>query len=509
MGRRINMRIKTQTILKVLLSLTLILASILTPALADTGLDGWLDQLPASDAQTACAIAEHLNNQWAVIRRDETARGVLEYETGALEKARSVMATQDASRTSADAALADAMSAASDAESMLADLKNMRDIQNVYEAAQRAYSMAVKNQEDADAALTKAEDELNAAQSIAEETNHTYAEQAEAFELAAARIQTLRDQVAKMANSPDADAIKTAEADLAAAELTHAAFAKQLAQYAEQAARGKDTAAEAETKYNKALEASRAALDNVETTQAALTEAQTALDALQLTYAELDAFEEEARLSVLRTKAALDAAKTLADQAVEDLNKRSVELSEAESRFSAASDEADEAAEALAALRSKWLQYSACIGAVLDTYPMPAMDLLAQAESAPELYAVYLNGTRLYLFRPSAGEAVREPFLSAVLKENKTTVELTRNGKGIMSLRYVSTDGKTHLQSLGADASALMTGVYASLIIDSQLRGMTQYLGEAASVNTTSMHGLTTLVQFGADNPIRHEPRPQ
>jgi hypothetical protein len=489
--------------------LTLALAAPRNVSLADTTLDGWLDQLPEADALTARTIAEHLNDQWAVIRRDETARGALEYETGALEKARAAADSQGEARTEADAALAVAKAEAEEAESVRANLQTMRETQNTYEAAQRAYNLAAKAEETASAARDKAENDLNAAQSLAEETGGEYAAQSEAYALADERVQALREQAAALADSEDSDAAKTAEADLAAAERTHAAFASQLAQYAEQADRAKDAATSAQSQYDKASQDETAALESLEAAKDTLAEAESAFNALQVTYDELVAFEEEARLAALRTEAALDAAQTLSDNAAADLASRSEELALAETRYAEAADEADEAAAALAGLRAKWRQYSACIGAVLDTYPMPAMDLLARAEAAPELYAVYLNGTRLYLFRLEDIETIHEPFLSAVLLENKTTVELTRNGKGRMSVRYVGVDGKTHLQSLGADASAIVTGAYPVLAVDSQLRGMTQYLGEAAAVDTTTMHGLTTLVQFGIDNPIRHAPRPQ
>ncbi|GHU67389.1 hypothetical protein FACS1894184_07140 [Clostridia bacterium] len=502
----------TRCIITVLLCLSLLMIAPLGFALADTGLGDWLDRMPGGDTKTARAIAEHLNGQWAVIRRDETARGVVEYETGALDKTHAAMVAQETARAEAETALADAQSAADEAALTRENIKEMRAIQYAYEAALRAYNLAIKAEQSTSAVLDKVEDDLYAAQSQAEDANHELEEQSEAFDSADAYVKTLSTKVLdleELGESDKADSLAAAKADLSAAERTLSAFAKQLAQYKEQAAHAQDTAAEAESKYNKAFETERAALDRLESAKLTLDDAKTAFEALQLTDDELDSFEEEARVSVLRTQAAMDAALTIRDQAIEELDKLSAELTEAEGRYETATAEATAALTELNALRLKWNQYSACIGAVSDTYPMPAMDLLAQMEAAPELYAVYLNGTRLYLFRPTSKGAASEPFLSAVLKEKNLTVELTRNGKGIMSLRYIGVDGKTHLQSLGKDSSALMTGTYPVLKVDSQLRGMTQYLGEAGEVNTTSMHGLTTLVQFGIDNPIRHEARPQ
>ena len=495
------------------------------PASAVTTNDAFLKELTPGNAKIAQALMDHLNNQWAIINRAADSDKSTEKAESAVANA--VSATDEANKTLADkqATRDAAQTSLDDLDKLIKELNTARVTMDAYDAASLRYTVAQEHEQQSSDALDAANDALMGAHALAEEAQRVLTDAVSKYEQSSTSLEALRAEVQALSESQTssessadgsitsnesstdgpinaAEWLETRKADLAEAEKTNKALAQQMDAAAEQSARTEAKVKDAQNAYDAASDAENKALAEVEASSKALAEIKTEYDKLQLTREELDETAAKAEADHVHAVAALDKAEIELNAAKAAKEAESSGSDQAQSVLGAAKAEQSSAADALADLTSRWAKYQKYTGGITDGKASPVFDLLAAEEAAPDIYVVYLNGTDLYIFQ--GGKLLNQ--MSCLEGKHLGMVDITRNAHGKLALRYVAWDGKTHLQSMGADAPVLFTGVYETLGISSMLRDTTQFLGEGCDVRTTMMHPNTTLVQFGVANPLRHAP---
>ncbi|MDR1570100.1 MAG: hypothetical protein LBS72_06385 [Oscillospiraceae bacterium] len=505
------------------------------PSEAETAAGDWLNQLPADDAATARAILEHINGQWAVVQRAADA------DLGA-QRASDANAALQTSLDAAQQTLTDALSALEQADAakregelFLQELDDMRKLIAANDDASKRYAAWQEQEQKASAALDQATDDLTDAHAFAEETLYELTELENKYAESSAALSALREETEKLreqakAPAPEADEMEqgagqspasfeaagqspalldkaaqllsASEADLASAENTDAVLLQQIAAAREQSDRASARVVEAEAAMSAAEAREQAALAEVEASGKALAEIQSEYNKLQLTSEELEEAFAKASADQLRAQAALDAANLKVNEAEQARDDALEAFALSAAALKEALDEQSKAAADLDDLTVRWSKYQKYTGRTTDGETSPALDLLAAEEAVPEIYAVYLTGTDIYIFK--GGKTVAT--MSCQAGRHLGAIDLTRSANGKLSIRYVAWDGQTRLQSLGSDAPVLFTGKYETLTISSKLRKTTQFLGEACSVRSAMLHPNTALVHFGQSNPLRHAP---
>jgi len=493
-----------------LILIILIAATLASPAGARTTAGDWLNLLPSADAKTARALLDHLNGQWAVIDRAKVADAAVEKAELSKTAAEADLGLATKSTDAASIALKAAEDAVSAVMKHIEELGAARAIMDAYDAAVNRYAVARELEEKMNASLDQAMSALVNAHGLAEETAYALSQLEEKFAESDAALLMLRAQVEYISAQTPAEGeeekvaqlLDTRCADLAEAEKTYASFSQQIDALREQSDRANARVVSVAEALLKAGADETKAVEELQAAGDALAEIKREHDKLQLDRAELDAADEQLRANHLTLLSKRDAAllalensETLAAGNSEALGKRADELAVALS-------EQDAAAKALANLTTRWAKYANVAGKTTDAMPTPAFDLLAAEEAVPNMIAVYLKGTRIYIFR--GGKSIGE--LSCLGGSSLGSIDLTRDTRGKLSIRYVADNGQTRLKSLGTDAPVLFTGDYKTLTISSKLRTSTQFLGEACTVKTTMLHPNAAIVHFGQKSPLRHPP---
>ena len=488
--------------------------AIAAPASAETSIDAFVSGLPASDAQTARALASHLDGQHAVVIRAANSDKSFEEASSAAEKAKTMLEQSAQALAAAREAHDNAVTRLGQTEQFVKELIASKATMDAYDSASQRYAVAQEREQKASDALDTANAELLDAHALAEEVLHEMEDVEGKFAQSTEALTALRAEVKALGEkkpSPEATEEEVAEAakwlatrtaDLEDAEKAGEALAQQLESAKEQSRLGRDKASAAQSAADAALAAENKALAAVELAAKELGGIEPDYKKIQLTREELNEASEKAETERVAAVADLDKLRLALEAAATAQSNSASASDKAAAEFEAAQAEQSSAAEALADLTARWAKYQQYTGKAADGVVFPAFDLLAAEEAAPDIYTVYLTGVDVYIFR-GGKELARMECLKG---KHLGVMDLTRNGRGTLALRYVAWNGTTRMQSLGADALVLFTGAYDTLTISSKLRKTTQFLGESCQVRTVMMHPNTTVIHFGQENPLRHAP---